>query len=133
MCTVAGVVAHLPPAFDNVLHHAESAQPLRVLCIGLGGGTLPLFISQHFPGAEVDVAEVDPVVVDAATRAMAFPADRLPCSVSHSFITCHISSVLSRNVEVFHSVLQAECLHGSSMIQVGGYSGVGPNQGCSCV
>ena len=26
----------------------------RVLCIGLGGGTLPLFLQHHFPGMQVE-------------------------------------------------------------------------------
>ncbi|GAB4814121.1 hypothetical protein N2152v2_001167 [Parachlorella kessleri] len=47
--------------------------PLRVLCIGLGGGSLPLFVTHHFPRAVVDAVELDPVVLAAATQAMGLP------------------------------------------------------------
>jgi len=49
----------------------------RVLCIGLGGGSLPLFLSHHFPGMDVEVVEIDSVVIEAARTAMGFPEDRL--------------------------------------------------------
>jgi len=48
----------------------------RVLCLGLGGGTLPMFFAQghHRAGqegdAEVHAVELDPVVVEAAMAAM---------------------------------------------------------------
>lgn len=48
----------------------------RVLCIGLGGGTLPLFLAHHFPGMDIHVVELDPVVIAAAQQAMGFPKDR---------------------------------------------------------
>ncbi len=48
----------------------------RTLFIGLGGGTLPLALHHHFPGMDIDAIELDPVVVEAAQDAMAFPADR---------------------------------------------------------
>ena len=47
---------------------------LRVLCIGLGGGSLPLFLHHHYPGMAIDVVEIDPVVVQAAIQAMGFPS-----------------------------------------------------------
>eukprot|EP00887_Chlorella_sp_A99_P005280 scaffold1.g5280.t1 len=46
---------------------------LRTLCIGVGGGSLPLFLAHHFPFMEVDAVEIDPVVVEAALEAMGFP------------------------------------------------------------
>ena len=52
-------------------------KPCRVLCIGLGGGTLPLFLAHHFPGMVIDVVEIDPVVIAAAQEAMGFPKHRL--------------------------------------------------------
>ncbi|EFN52903.1 hypothetical protein CHLNCDRAFT_138459 [Chlorella variabilis] len=50
------------------------AHRLRALCIGVGGGSLPLFLSHHFPRMDVDAVELDPAVVAAATRAMGLPA-----------------------------------------------------------
>ncbi|KAL3150255.1 hypothetical protein ABBQ32_000108 [Trebouxia sp. C0010 RCD-2024] len=48
----------------------------RALCIGLGGGSLPNFLSHHFPGLLVDAVELDPLVVTAATDYMGFPSRR---------------------------------------------------------
>ncbi len=41
-------------------------EPQRVLVVGLGGGVLPLAIQQAFPGAHVDVVEIDPAVARSA-------------------------------------------------------------------
>jgi hypothetical protein len=46
---------------------ADAAPPPRVLCLGGGGCSLPLFLARFLPpGAVVDVAEIDPAVVEAA-------------------------------------------------------------------
>ena len=64
-------------SLSAALHHDPSSQlRCRVLCIGLGGGSLPLFLSHHFPGMEVDVVEIDQAVITAARTAMGFPQDR---------------------------------------------------------
>jgi hypothetical protein len=55
---------------------AEPSVRGRMMCIGLGGGSLPLFLSHHFPGADVEAVEVDYVVVRAAVEAMGLPIDR---------------------------------------------------------
>ncbi|KAG7620299.1 S-adenosyl-L-methionine-dependent methyltransferase [Arabidopsis suecica] len=47
---------------------------MRVLCIGHGGGSLPLFIAKHILGAVVDIVELDPLVISESVRAMGFPA-----------------------------------------------------------
>lgn len=48
----------------------------KVLVLGLGGGSVPLFLSHHFPSMNIDVVEIDPVVIRAASEAMGFPSDR---------------------------------------------------------
>lgn len=58
-------------AFD-ICHHTSC----RALCIGLGGGSLPNFLSHHFPGLVVDAIELDPTVVTAATQCMGLPYSR---------------------------------------------------------
>ena len=40
--------------------------PERVLMIGLGGGTFTSLLRRHYPDLWIDVAEIDPVVVEAA-------------------------------------------------------------------
>lgn len=42
--------------------------PERVLVVGLGGGSLPQFLRLAYPQTKIDVAEIDPAVVDAAER-----------------------------------------------------------------
>ena len=55
---------------------ADGGEASRVLCIGLGGGSLPNFLSHHFPGMLVDAVELDPLVVTVASDHMGFPRHR---------------------------------------------------------
>jgi spermidine synthase len=48
--------------------------PSRALVIGLGGGAFPAWLVRQDPVIRVDVAEIDPVVVDVARRFFALPA-----------------------------------------------------------
>ncbi|CAM8927082.1 unnamed protein product [Rhodiola kirilowii] len=43
---------------------------MRILCIGHGGGSLPLFLANKIKGAVVDSVEIDPIVLAASTTAM---------------------------------------------------------------
>ena len=45
--------------------------PLRVLCLGVGGGMLPCWLARM--GAHVHAVELDPVVLEAAQAAMGLP------------------------------------------------------------
>ncbi|MBI2369721.1 MAG: fused MFS/spermidine synthase [Deltaproteobacteria bacterium] len=47
----------------------------RLLFIGLGGGSLPKWFHRALPQAEVDVAEIDPEVVEVAKRFFRTPED----------------------------------------------------------
>src|SRR6266849_5169253 len=49
--------------------------PRRILVVGLGGGTLPTFLRKHYPNAAIDVAEIDPDVVDIAKKFFGFRED----------------------------------------------------------
>lgn len=40
--------------------------PQRILVVGLGGGTLPVALTELFPDAQLTVVEIDPAVVDVA-------------------------------------------------------------------
>ncbi|KAL5702458.1 hypothetical protein ACHQM5_027676 [Ranunculus cassubicifolius] len=60
---------------DYELKNAANAQkPMHILCIGHGGGSLPLFLASKIQGAVVDVVEIDPHVISVSTRAMGFPS-----------------------------------------------------------
>jgi spermidine synthase len=49
--------------------------PRRVLVIGLGGGTLPMFLRQHYPSLTIDVVDIDPDVVEVARKFFGFRED----------------------------------------------------------
>ena len=51
--------------------------PRRILVVGLGGGSLPMFLRKHYPAAAIDVAEIDPGVVDVAKQFFGFREDEL--------------------------------------------------------
>ncbi len=50
-------------------------KPQRILIVGLGGGTMPMFLRRNYPDAQIDIAELDPVVVEAATGFFGFKED----------------------------------------------------------
>lgn len=50
-------------------------KPRRILIVGLGGGTIPMFLHKHYPRATIDVVDIDPVVVDVAQRFFGFRQD----------------------------------------------------------
>jgi hypothetical protein len=66
---------------DDRLHGCDHAGVARVLCIGLGGGSLPLFLAHHYPEIQFDAVEIDPVVVAAAQQAMGLGGQGLPSNV----------------------------------------------------
>lgn len=50
-------------------------KPQRVLVVGLGGGTLPRYFRLHYPQAQIDIAEINPRVVEVAERYFGFAQD----------------------------------------------------------
>ncbi|XP_003380291.1 putative methyltransferase KIAA0859-like protein [Trichinella spiralis] len=50
-------------------------QEIRILIVGLGGGSLPMYIRNNFPSFHVVVVEIDPCVVEAAKKWFSFVAD----------------------------------------------------------
>jgi spermidine synthase len=49
--------------------------PGRVLIIGLGGGTIPMFLRRHYPELTIDVVDIDPDVVRVAREYFGFRED----------------------------------------------------------
>jgi spermidine synthase len=49
--------------------------PQNVLLVGLGGGSLVKFLLEFYPGARIDVAEINPEVVQVARQYFLLPAD----------------------------------------------------------
>lgn len=58
---------HIPYVFNP--------QMKSVLFLGLGGGSGPKSFLRHYPNVKVEVAEIDPVVVEVARKYFALPAD----------------------------------------------------------
>jgi spermidine synthase len=54
---------------------ALAEQPRRMLVIGVGGGTLPMFLRKHYPDATIDAVDIDPQVIDVARRFLGFRED----------------------------------------------------------
>ena len=50
-------------------------QPKRALIIGLGGGSIPMFLRAHFPQLRIDTVDIDPVVVEVAKSHFGFRED----------------------------------------------------------
>ena len=65
----------LPYARVALAGLALCEEPRRILVVGLGGGTLPMFLRTHYPAATIDVAEIDPDVVDVAKKFFGFIDD----------------------------------------------------------
>ena len=49
--------------------------PQGILIVGLGGGTLPMFLRQHLPRTRIDAVELDPEVVAVAKSHFGFRED----------------------------------------------------------
>jgi len=56
---------------------ALSEEPRRFLVVGLGGGTLPMFLRKYYPNATIDAVDIDADVVDVAKKFFGFREDGL--------------------------------------------------------
>src|SRR5258706_4836134 len=65
----------LPYARVALAGLALCEEPRRILVVGLGGGSLPMFLRKQYPAAEIDVGEIDPDVVEVAKKLFGFVAD----------------------------------------------------------
>jgi spermidine synthase len=50
-------------------------EPRRILIVGLGGGTMPMFLHHYYPSAAIDVVDIDPDVVNVAREYFGFRED----------------------------------------------------------
>jgi len=65
------------PYFKNALCSlAFLDEPARFLFVGLGMGAMPMHLRSVMPGAEIDIVELDPGVVEAARTWFGFTEDR---------------------------------------------------------
>ena len=47
----------------------------RIMIVGLGGGTMPMFLRHYYPNAAIDVVDIDPDVVHVAKEYFGFRED----------------------------------------------------------
>ncbi len=69
---------HLELAYVRAIPAALTwfPEPRRVLVVGLGGGTIPMFLRRNLPDTDIDVVEIDPAVVDVARSHFGFRDDQ---------------------------------------------------------
>lgn len=65
----------LPYASAMLAGLALSEETRRILVVGLGGGTLPMFLRKHYPDATIDVVDIDSDVVYVAKQFFGFRED----------------------------------------------------------
>jgi hypothetical protein len=46
---------------------------LQVACLGVGGGSLPTFLSAHMPNALIHAVDINPLVLSCASQHMGLP------------------------------------------------------------
>jgi len=72
-----GDPAHLELAYarEMMTGLALVDRPERSLVVGLGGGSLPMFLRHHYPAMRIDAVDINPQVVEAARRYFGFRED----------------------------------------------------------
>ncbi|KAM4117007.1 hypothetical protein ACB094_02G092900 [Castanea mollissima] len=58
----------------DIINAVHGKKSMHILCIGHGGGSLPLFLASRIKGAVIHIVEIDPLVISASINAMGFPA-----------------------------------------------------------
>lgn len=66
-----------------MLYSFIAETPLALLVVGLGGGSLPLFVHDHFPKSCIDAVEIDPSMLEVASRWFGFSqSDRMKVHIA---------------------------------------------------
>lgn len=71
---VSAGLTTLPSCSYDLPQAVSEQNTMKILCIGHGGGSIPLFLASKFRGAAVHIVEIDPVVVSASVESMGFPS-----------------------------------------------------------
>lgn len=107
--------AEIDAAFLSCDHHQamvgglallrlEPAATFRVLLVGLGGGSLPLFLHRLFPACSLVVVEIDPAVVAVASEWFGFCGDERAHVVVGDGVA-HIQAMAARGEPALDAVL----------------------------
>ncbi|XP_044527811.1 eEF1A lysine and N-terminal methyltransferase isoform X3 [Gracilinanus agilis] len=75
--------------------------PLALLVVGLGGGSLPLFIHDHFLKSHIDAVEIDPSMLEVATHWFGFTqSDRMKVHIADGLD--YITNLAKGGIEQLH-------------------------------
>ncbi|XP_058396047.1 eEF1A lysine and N-terminal methyltransferase [Diceros bicornis minor] len=78
--------------------------PLALLVVGLGGGSLPLFVHDHFPKSCIDAVEIDPSMLKVATQWFGFSqSDRMKVHIADGLD--YITSLAGEEVRPHYDVI----------------------------
>ncbi|CAN6235594.1 unnamed protein product [Urochloa humidicola] len=83
---VSAGLTTLPCSSYDLPEAASGQDNMKILCIGHGGGNLPLFLASKIRGASIHIVEIDPVVVSASIEAMGFPKSSVKHLSSESML-----------------------------------------------
>ncbi|CAD6263085.1 unnamed protein product [Miscanthus lutarioriparius] len=105
----AGLTA-LPCSSYDLPLAASGQNTMKILCIGHGGGTLPLFLASKFRGATIHIVEIDPVVVSASIESMGFPVSSVKGLSSESMLPADADDLLWGGIHdrIFLHIADAE-------------------------
>lgn len=78
--------------------------PLALLVVGLGGGSLPLFVHDHFPKSRIEAVEIDPSMLEVATQWFGFSqSDRMKVHIADGLD--YITSLAGREAHPQYDVI----------------------------
>ncbi|XP_054549450.1 eEF1A lysine and N-terminal methyltransferase isoform X2 [Talpa occidentalis] len=78
--------------------------PLALLVVGLGGGSLPLFVHDHFPKSCIDAVEIDSSMLEVATQWFGFSqSNRMKVHIADGLD--YISSLAGREAQPQYDVI----------------------------
>ncbi|KAJ4832887.1 hypothetical protein Tsubulata_045377 [Turnera subulata] len=69
-----GLVTLKSCGYHELPQAMSQKKPIRILCVGLDGGSVPLYLAHRFPGATIDIVEIDPLIISVTNQEMGFPA-----------------------------------------------------------
>lgn len=78
--------------------------PLSLLVVGLGGGSLPLFVHDYFPKSRIEAVEIDPSMLEVATQWFGFSqSDRMKVHIADGLD--YITSLAGREARPQYDVI----------------------------
>ena len=86
----------------------ESASPWqKILIIGLGGGSLPRYLRQKYPKAQITVSEIDPAVVEVAKEYFYFEPQNFELKLEDVRVTLKSAATIKYDIIVLDAYTNA--------------------------